>query len=157
MRSVVAGVSSMNPVATPVRMDKWLWAVRLYKTRSLASQACNNGRIRIDGHPVKPSRSVRSGEIIQSAASGLTRTVRVLQPIERRVGASVVAQYLEDLTPKAEYERAREAARAGFIPRPKGAGRPTKRERRQMEDLADPGIPMEDFGSSREPASYPPP
>ena len=83
-------------------MDKWLWAVRLYKTRSLAAQACQNGRIRIDGTPVKASRSVRVGEIIVASLPGLMRTVRVLQPITHRVGADLVAKQLEDLTPKEE-------------------------------------------------------
>lgn len=135
----------MDPVATDVRMDKWLWAVRLYKTRSLAAQACHNGRIRIDGSPVKASRSVRIGDVIMASMPGLTRTVRVLRTLDRRVSAALVPEQLEDLTPKEEYERFREAARLpGFIPRPAGAGRPTKRDRRQLDVFGDAGPPAMD-------------
>lgn len=130
----------MEIVPSEVRMDKWLWAVRLFKTRSLAIQACNNGRVSIQGVPVKPSRSARPGEVITVSMEGLSRTVRVLRPIERRVSASLVPECLEDLTPAEEYKRAQEvrAASSGFSPRAKGEGRPTKRDRRAMDRL-DPG------------------
>ena len=129
----------MEIVPSEVRMDKWLWAVRLFKTRSLAIEACHNGRVCIQGAPVKPSRTARVGDVITLSLEGLMRTVRVLRPIERRVAASQAADCLEDLTPAEEYQRAREARTdGGFNPRPKGSGRPTKRDRRAM-DRVDPG------------------
>ena len=126
----------MEPPLSEVRMDKWLWAVRLFKTRSLAIQACNNGRVCIQGVPVKPARAARVGEVITVSVEGLTRTVRVLRPIERRVSASLAAECLEDLTPAEEYARVKEAREGvGFAPRPQGSGRPTKRDRRALDRL----------------------
>lgn len=122
-------VQSVNEV----RLDKWLWAVRLYKTRSLAAAACANGKVLINGQPAKPSRAVKGGEILTAVTAEVTRTVKVLGLLGRRVGASMVSQYLEDLTPPEEYQKPREKQ---FLPpplvRPKGTGRPTKKERRSM-------------------------
>ena len=127
----------MVSVPSEVRMDKWLWAVRLFKTRSLAIAACNNGRVCIQDQPVKPSRSTRPGDVITISMEGLVRTVRVLQPIERRVAARLVPESMEDLTPAAEYQKAQEirSAGAGFTPRAPGEGRPTKRDRRALDRL----------------------
>ena len=129
----------MEIVPSEVRMDKWLWAVRLFKTRTFAIEACHNGRVCIQGATVKPSRSVRVGDVITVSLEGLLRTVRVLRPIERRVAASQVMECLEDLTPTEEYQRAKDARTdGGFSPRPKGSGRPTKRDRRALSRL-EPG------------------
>src|SRR6267143_6335001 len=111
-----------------VRMDKWLWAVRLYKTRSVAASACTVGKVRIGGQTVKPARSVRVGEIIVAATSEIKRTIRVVSVIDRRVGAPEAVQWYEDLTPASEYAKPREPNFRTFMPRPKGAGRPTKKE-----------------------------
>jgi len=116
-----------------VRMDKWLWSVRLYKTRSLATEACAAGKVRIGGQNVKPARSVKIGDIITALAGEITRTVRVLGLLEKRVGAKLVGQYLEDLTPASEYARPREAHFQPIMFRPKGSGRPTKKDRRSMQ------------------------
>ena len=113
-----------------VRIDKWLWAVRLYKSRSLAIEACNAGHVKIGGNKVKPSRDVHAGERISVLAGRVLRTVKVLAPLDRRVGAKLVSQFLEDLTPPEEYARAREDAGVRF---PTGFGRPTKKQRRQLE------------------------
>jgi ribosome-associated heat shock protein Hsp15 len=125
-------------VESEVRIDKWLWAVRLYKTRALATQACRGGHVTIAGDSVKPSRSVRVGDVIAARTGELLKTVKVLGLIGNRVGPKLVDQYIEDLTPAAEYlrvEQAREVARS--VPhRPKGSGRPTKKERRQLEALS---------------------
>ncbi|MBI1842382.1 MAG: RNA-binding S4 domain-containing protein [Verrucomicrobia bacterium] len=129
----------MNATATAVRMDKWLWATRLYKTRSQAIAACENGRVLVLDRPVKPSRSVRIGDVITTVAPGLRRTVRVLKPIDRRVAAREVAANLEDLTPPEDYAKAREAAQySGYTPRPRGAGRPNKKDRRALQALESP-------------------
>lgn len=122
--------------AREVRLDKWLWAVRLYKTRSTASTACRAGHVKINGDSVKPSRTVHINDVITARTGELNRTVRVLGLIEQRVGPKLVDQHLEDLTPAAEYLRvAQDRAQPRVPKRPKGAGRPTKKERRQLEDL----------------------
>ena len=116
-----------------VRIDKWLWCVRLYKSRTLATEACETGKVRISGHSVKPARAVRVGDIITACAGNVTRTVKVVQLLEQRVGAPKVPEFMEDLTPPEEFNKARsEAAHvSGF--RPKGTGRPTKRDRRILQ------------------------
>lgn len=113
-----------------IRVDKWLWSARLCKTRSVATEACQAGKVQVNGHPCKPARHVRPGDIIVVGVGEVTRTVKLLSVVERRVGAKQVSQILEDLTPPAEYEKAR-LNRAGPVGhRPKGSGRPTKKERR---------------------------
>jgi ribosome-associated heat shock protein Hsp15 len=104
--------------------------VRLYKTRSLASDACTAGHVQVNGHTAKPARSVRAGDQVIALAGEITRTVKVLDVLERRIGPKLVSRYLEDLTPPAEYARARDKAAAPVGARPKGTGRPTKKERR---------------------------
>ena len=118
-----------------VRIDKWLWAVRLYKSRSLATKACDGGHVKIGGAHAKPSRDVRVGEVIIALTGRVYRTVKVLALLDRRVGAKVVSHYLEDLTPPEEYDRAREEAAQVGVHFPKGFGRPTKKQRRQIEQL----------------------
>ena len=116
-----------------VRIDKWLWAVRLYKSRSLAGEACHAGHVKIGGKSVKPSRDVRAGEEITVFAGRVLRTVKVMAPLDQRVGAKLVGQFLDDLTPPEEYARAREEALEARVHFPTGFGRPTKKQRRQME------------------------
>ena len=120
-----------------VRMDKWLWSVRLFKTRSLAAEACAAGKVRIHGQPVKPARSVHPGEQLTVALtipSGvLTRTVKVVGLIDKRVGAKLVPNYLEDLTPAEELAKLSEKPALAEGYRPPGAGRPTKRDRRILQ------------------------
>jgi len=116
-----------------VRIDKWLWAVRLYKSRSLAAEACHAGHVKIGGNSVKPSRDVRAGEEITVFAGRLLRTVKVLALLDQRVGAKLVSQFLEDLTSPEAYARAREEAMQDRIRFSTGFGRPTKKQRRQLE------------------------
>ncbi len=118
-----------------VRIDKWLWAVRLYKTRALAAEACRAGHVRLNEHPAKPAREIRIGETLSVRREDLTRTVRVTGLIEDRVGAARVPEFLEDLTPPEELARARERAEAIGPRREPGTGRPTKRERRLLDIL----------------------
>lgn len=119
--------------AVDVRLDKWLWAVRLFKTRGLATEACAAGHVRVNGQRAKPGRSVHVGELIEAQVGDVRRTVRVLGALERRLSAKAVAPYLEDLTPAAELHKPRETPLEPLFHRPKGAGRPTKRERRLWE------------------------
>jgi ribosome-associated heat shock protein Hsp15 len=119
-------------VISAVRADRWLWAVRLYKTRSLASAACTAGHVKINGQPCKPARDVRPGDVLTALAGAITRTVKVLGVLENRIGTKLVPRYLEDLTPPSEYEKPRKKVFAPMGQRPKGAGRPTKKERRML-------------------------
>jgi ribosome-associated heat shock protein Hsp15 len=116
-----------------VRIDKWLWAVRVYKTRSLATDACRNGKVSINGLPVKASREVKTEDEISIRQQQMTKTVKVIALLEKRVSAKLVPQFMEDLTPASEYEKVETIKAVSFIYRPKGQGRPTKKDRRDIE------------------------
>ncbi|MCF8298587.1 MAG: RNA-binding S4 domain-containing protein [Saprospiraceae bacterium] len=120
-----------------VRIDKWLWAVRLFKTRSQATDACKSGKIKIDGKTVKASREVKIGETISFNKDHITRTVKVKELLKNRVGAKLVEIYLEDLTPDEEYNKQKLVNIRNFEFRGRGIGRPTKRDRRDIEKLKD--------------------
>ena len=123
-----------------VRIDKWLWAIRLYKTRALATAACRAGHVKIAGHPVKPARDVRINDLIEAKAGEMNRTVKVLGLIERRVGAQAVKEYAEDLTPASEYEKRREAILEPIFYRPKGPAGPPKRNADQWTKCSSCGL-----------------
>lgn len=118
-----------------MRLDQWLWAVRLCKTRAVAVTAIKTGRVKLAGEPTKPAHEVRPGELINVRTDALTRTFKVLDAPKSRVGAPQVPQFAEDITPLEELERARERALMAPALRPRGAGRPTKRDRRDLERL----------------------
>jgi ribosome-associated heat shock protein Hsp15 len=120
-----------------VRTDKWLWAVRVFKTRSLASDACRHGRVTVAGVPVKASREVRVHDVIVVKKDELTRTFKVLQLLQQRVGAPAAKKYVEDQTPESELQKAREPRFTPLFFRAKGAGRPTKKERRAINDILE--------------------
>lgn len=122
-------------MADQVRIDKWLWAVRLFKTRSQATDACKKGRIIIDKIQVKPSRMIRMGDIVQIKKSPVTYSFKVLGLIEKRVGAKLVPEYMEDVTPKEELELLEMQKHMLTMQRDRGKGRPTKKERRDMDDF----------------------
>ena len=124
------------------RIDKWLWAVRLYKTRSLATDACKNGRITINGTAVKPSKTVHEGDTVTVRKPPVTYTFRVLQAIENRVGAKLVPEMLENLTPKEQYDILEMNRISGFVNRARGTGRPTKKDRRELDDFRDADVPL---------------
>ena len=128
------------------RIDKWLWAARVYKTRTLASDACKNGRISINGALAKPSRTVKVGDQVGVKKSPITYTFRVLQAIEKRVGAKLLPEVFENITPPEQYELLEMNRISGFIDRARGTGRPTKKDRRALDDFADTPIFLdEDF------------
>ena len=118
-----------------VRIDKWLWMVRLFKTRSIATEACNAGKVKLNGENVKPSRDVRVGEVYEVHIGSLHKTVEVVDAPKSRVGAPLVPQYCTDLTPQSEYDRMKTLKTQEF--RPHGLGRPTKRDRRQLEYIKE--------------------
>lgn len=115
-----------------MRIDKWLWATRIFKTRTLAASACRDGEVTIGGQPAKPAREVKINDLIIAEKAGVKRTLKVLGFPAQRVGAPAVAEFLEDLTPASEYEKPREAVLEPLFYRPKGTGRPTKKDRRAM-------------------------
>jgi ribosome-associated heat shock protein Hsp15 len=122
---------------TEIRIDKFLWAVRVYKTRSIATDECRKGRILVNDVPVKPSRNVSAGEIIVVRKPPVTYTYKVLDPIINRVSAKLVHNFVEDITPEEEKMKLDYRQPASGIYRPKGLGRPTKKERRLIDRLHD--------------------
>jgi ribosome-associated heat shock protein Hsp15 len=132
------------PSTVAVRLDKWLWAVRVYKTRSQAADACRHGHITIADQKAKPSREVRVGEVIIALKDNITRTYKVLQLLDHRVSAKLAREFVADQTPAAELEKLRQPALRPIGLRPKGAGRPTKKERRILDRWQEPQIPQQD-------------
>ena len=119
-----------------MRLDQWLWAVRLYKSRSLAVEAIRSGRVLVNGAPTKPAHESKAGEVVEAQMPFITRTLKVLGIPPSRVAAKLVGAYAEELTPPAEFELARERARLPGM-RPPGSGRPTKRERRELDEAME--------------------
>lgn len=118
-----------------LRIDKWLWAVRLFKTRNLASEACRAGKVKMNDQTVKPSREVKSGDVITISFPPMVKTVKVITLSGNRVSAKLVAGLMEDLTPAEEYAKLEKSREHGFEFRQHGTGRPTKRQRREIEYL----------------------
>ncbi|HOO94927.1 MAG TPA: S4 domain-containing protein [Proteiniphilum sp.] len=127
-----------------VRIDKWLWAVRIFKTRTVASEACKKGRVLIGETGVKPSRNVRVGEVIKVKKPPVTYSFKVLALAEKRMGARLVPEYMENVTPQEQYELLELNRISGFVDRQRGTGRPTKKERRDLDQFAD-NIPEDLF------------
>lgn len=120
------------------RIDKWLWAVRIFKTRTIAAEACKKGRISIDGVQIKPSRMIKPGEIIQVRKPPITYSFKVLQVIEKRVGAKLVPEMMENVTTSDQYELLELSRISGFVDRARGTGRPTKKDRRSLDEFTAP-------------------
>jgi ribosome-associated heat shock protein Hsp15 len=119
------------------RIDKFLWAIRAFKTRTDATDACKGGKVKVAGVNAKPSKEVKPGDVLTVKKGSVTYTYKVLQPLERRVGAKLVPEYALNLTPAAELEKLRAPVETFFITRDRGAGRPTKKDRREIEDAWD--------------------
>ena len=119
------------------RVDKWLWAARIYKTRSVAADAIKNGRVTIEGSNVKPSRTVKEGDIISVKKPPITYSFKILACIEQRVGAKLLPQVFENVTDPKQYELLEMSRISGFIDRQRGTGRPTKKDRRDLDQFAE--------------------
>ncbi|MCM1378278.1 MAG: RNA-binding S4 domain-containing protein [Prevotella sp.] len=119
------------------RIDKWLWAMRVFKTRTQATDACKKGRVTVADAVVKPSRVVHVGDIIDVKKPPVTYTFRVVQLSNNRLGAKLVPDYLENLTPQSQYDILEMTHISGFVDRRKGLGRPTKRDRRELSRFKD--------------------
>jgi len=134
-----------------VRIDKWMWATRIFKTRTIAAEACKKNRVMIKGVNVKPSRMIKLGDIIEVRKSPITYSFKVLRLTERRMGAKLVPEYLENVTSPEQYEILEMNKISGFVNRAKGLGRPTKKDRRELEQFTDDGFDFEfDFDSNEE-------
>jgi len=126
------------------RIDKWMWAVRIFKTRTIAAEACKKGRVCINGAQAKAARTVKPGDVIQVRKPPVTYSFKVLQPIEKRVGAKIVNEMMENVTTPDQYELLEMSRISGFVNRAKGTGRPTKKDRRSLEEFTAPEF-MDDF------------
>ena len=127
------------------RIDKWMWAVRIFKTRTIAAEACKKGRISINGALAKAARTIKPGDVIQVRKPPVTYSFKVLQTIEKRVGAKLVPEMMENITTPDQYELLEMSKVSGFINRAKGTGRPTKKDRRELEQFTDPGMAGDGF------------
>ena len=125
-------------MADTARIDKWLWAARVFKTRSLAANACKINRVTINGVNVKPSHTIKAGEIICVKKSPIIYSYKVLKCIEQRVGAKFIPEIYENVTDAKQYELLEMSRISGFIDRARGTGRPTKKERRALDSFVDP-------------------
>lgn len=119
------------------RIDKWLWAARIFKTRSIAAEACKNGRITIKDFNVKPSHTIKAGDVVSVRKPPITYSFEVLKPIEQRVGAKLINEIYNDVTAPEQYELLEMNRISGFVDRARGTGRPTKKDRRQIDAFTD--------------------
>ena len=126
-------------MANEVRIDKWLWAMRIFKTRTIATEACKKGRITLnaDPNPVKPARTVKPGDEVHVRKPPVTYSFRIMSVTENRLGAQLVPEYLENITPQDQYDLLDVVKISGFVDRRKGLGRPTKREGRELARFTD--------------------
>ena len=120
-----------------VRLDRWLWAVRIYKTRGDAGSACRRSAVRLNGQIAKPSAKVRAGDTITARNKSFTRTLKVKNLVEQRVGAARVPNFADDYTPESEHEKVQEQRANARVFRHEGGGRPTKKDRRDIKKLLE--------------------
>lgn len=120
-----------------VRIDKWLWAVRLFKTRSIAAEACKKGRVMIKEIPAKPSRMIKTGDVVQVRKPPVTYSFEVLDVTENRMGAKLVPLFMKNVTPASELQILELSKATGFIDRARGTGRPTKKDRRDLDQFSE--------------------
>jgi ribosome-associated heat shock protein Hsp15 len=125
----------MESKNTEARVDKWLWSARIFKTRTIAAAACKKGQITLRGAQLKPSPLIKVGDVIKVRKPPVTYSFKVLQAIERRVGAKLIPEILEDVTPPQQYELLEMSKISGFVNRAKGTGRPTKKDRRSLDEF----------------------
>ena len=122
-------------MADSARIDKWLWASRIFKTRSIAADACKNGRVMVNDVLVKPSRTVKVGDRVSVRKPPVTYSYKILKPIEQRVGAKLIPEVYENVTTPDQYELLEMNRISGFVNRARGTGRPTKKERRALDEF----------------------
>lgn len=128
-----------------VRIDKWIWAMRIFKTRTIATEACKKGRVTIGGVAVKPSRLIKRGDVIDVRKPPITYTFRVKELTQNRLGAKLVPDYLENITSPEQYELLEMTRISGFVDRRKGLGRPTKRDSREMSRFKEDSYSADEY------------
>lgn len=131
-------------MSNEARIDKWLWSARIFKTRTIAADACKNGRVAVNGVNVKPSRMVKADDVISVRKPPVTFSFRIIKTIEQRVGAKLLPEIYENVTPQDQYDLLEMNRISGFVDRARGTGRPTKKDRRQMDAFVGPSL--EGFG-----------
>ena len=124
-------------MADSTRIDKFLWSIRVFKTRADATEACKGGKVTVNGQDAKPSKEVKGGDVVSVRKGAIHYTYKVLLPIEKRQGAKEVEKYAQNLTPESEIKKMNAPVETFFVKRDRGAGRPTKKERREMDGLYD--------------------
>ena len=134
---------NIDYMAEQARIDKWLWAVRIYKTRSIAAEACKKGHVSIGDRTAKPAHNIRVGDIVNVKKAPITYSFRVLKCAENRVGAKLVPELMENITSQEQYEILEMSRMSGFVGRARGTGRPTKKERRDLDQFVEEGYGME--------------
>ena len=127
-----------------VRIDKWMWATRIFKTRTIAVEACKKNRVMINDAAVKPSRMIKVGDVVQVRKPPVTYSFKVLALTVNRIGAKLVPNYLENTTPPEQYELLELQKISGFVDRARGTGRPTKKDRRDLDSFNVPTY-VDDF------------
>ena len=127
-----------------VRIDKWMWATRIFKTRTIAVEACKKNRVMVNNSVIKPSRMIKIGDIIQVRKPPVTYSFKVLDLTANRIGAKLVSDYLENITPPEQYEILELNKISGFVDRVRGTGRPTKKDRRDLDQFTIPTF-LDDF------------
>ncbi len=127
----------MQMANTEARIDKWLWAARIFKTRTIAAAACKKGQVSMNGTQLKASRMIKAGDVVNVRKPPVTYSFHVLQPIEKRVGAKLLPEILENVTTPEQYELLEMSKISGFVGRAKGTGRPTKKDRRSLDDFRE--------------------
>mgnify|MGYP000745450800 CR=1 FL=1 len=132
-------------MAEQARIDKWLWAARIFKTRSLAADACKNGRVSINNVNVKPSHMVKVGDTVNVRKPPVTYSFKILKTIEQRVGAKLIPEIYENVTAPDQYELLEMNRISGFVDRARGTGRPTKKERRALDAFIGPSFENDSF------------
>ena len=132
-------------MAEQARIDKWLWAARIFQTRSLAADACKNGRVCIGNVNVKPSHMVKVGETVNVRKPPVTYSFKILKTIEQRVGAKLIPEIYENVTAPDQYELLEMNRISGFVDRARGTGRPTKKERRALDAFIGPSFENDSF------------
>jgi len=118
-----------------LRIDKWLWAVRVFKSRTLATEACTGGKVKAEGKSVKPSRIIKIGDVISVQSGYIKRVYKVLGLLEKRVSAQLAKDYIKDITPEEELQKINMVRYSSYASRYRGSGRPTKKERRILEKI----------------------
>ena len=130
-------------MAEQARIDKWLWAVRIYKTRSIAAEACKKGHVSIGERTAKPAHNIRVGDVVNVKKAPITYSFKVLKCAENRVGAKLVPELMENITPQEQYEILEMSRMSGFVDRARGTGRPPKKERRDLDQFVEEGYDLD--------------